>query len=222
MAESEDVNTLKRRGRRRLVGAIALVLAAVIVLPMVFDPEPRGSAPPVNVRIPGEDDSAFVPKVTAKKAPEKSKPAPGVVAKAPEKAAEKAEEKVADAPAEKAVPAVPEVVADKPAPKIEIVVKKAAVKPAPAPAPAPERAKAEAALAGEQFIVPAGAYVDPSSVIDRLKAAKIPYYTEPIPTKTGTVTRVRAGPFASRDAADRVLQQLKDLGLKPGNVAAKS
>ena len=59
-------------------------------------------------------------------------------------------------------------------------------------------------------------------MIDRLKAAKIPFYTEPIATKAGTVTRVRAGPFASRDAADRVLQQLKDLGLKPGNVAAKS
>jgi len=115
---------------------------------------------------------------------------------------------------------VPDAPAEKPAPKIEIVVKKAAEKPAPAPVV--ERAKAEAALAGEQFIVPAGAYVDPSSVIDRLKAAKIPYYTEPIATKAGTVTRVRAGPFASRDAADRVLQQLKDLGLKPGNVAAKT
>ena len=56
--EQQDVETLKRRGRRRLVGAIALVLAAVIVLPMVFDPEPRGSAPPVSVRIPGEDESA--------------------------------------------------------------------------------------------------------------------------------------------------------------------
>jgi cell division septation protein DedD len=44
MAESEDVNALKRRGRRRLVGAIALVLAAVIVLPMVFDSDPRGTA----------------------------------------------------------------------------------------------------------------------------------------------------------------------------------
>jgi len=220
MAESEDVNTLKRRGRRRLVGAIALVLAAVIVLPMVFDAEPRGSAPPVSVRIPGEDDTAFVPKVTAKKALEKPKPAAQAGAKALEKSPEKAEGKVAEAPAEKAAPAVPEVVAEKPAPKIEIVVKKAAVKPAPAPVP--ERAKAEAALAGEQFIVPAGAYVDPSGVIDRLKAAKIPFYTEPIATKAGTVTRVRAGPFASRGAADRVLQQLKDLGLKPGNVAAKS
>jgi len=41
MAEAQDVNTLKRRGRRRLVGAIALVLLAVIVLPMVFDTGPR-------------------------------------------------------------------------------------------------------------------------------------------------------------------------------------
>jgi DedD protein len=202
MAESEDVNTLKRRGRRRLVGAIALVLAAVIVLPMVLDPAPRGSAPPVNVRIPGEDDSAFVPKVTAKKAPENSKPAAQASAKTLETAPGKAEDKVADGTGEKAAPAVPDGPAEKPAPKIEIVVKKAPKKPAPAPVA--ERAKAEAALAGEQFIVPAGAYVDPSSVIDRLKAAKIPFYTESIATKAGTVTRVRAGLFASRDSGDRV------------------
>ena len=84
MAESEDVNTLKRRGRRRLVGAIALVLAAVIVLPMVFDSEPRGTAPPVSVRIPSEDESGFTPKVTPKSPPgPEQKAAP----KAPEKAA---------------------------------------------------------------------------------------------------------------------------------------
>src|SRR5206468_11953101 len=68
MAEAQDVDTLKRRGRRRLVGAVALVLLAVIVLPMVFDPEPREAAPPVSVRIPGENETAFTPK---------PKPAPG-------------------------------------------------------------------------------------------------------------------------------------------------
>src|SRR5258706_4952610 len=86
MAESEDVNTLKRRGRRRLVGAIALVLAAVIVLPMVFDSDPRGNAP-VSVRIPGEDETGFTPKVTPK-GPEKA------VEIAPAKAPDKAPEKV--------------------------------------------------------------------------------------------------------------------------------
>jgi len=225
MAESEDVNALKRRGRRRLVGAIALVLAAVIVLPMVFDSDPKGSAPPVSVRIPGEDETGFAPKVT----PKVEQKAP---AKAPEKAAEKAPaksvDKGAEAKAEKAPEKAPEPAAERPAPKIEIKVTKAAEKPAASPAPekpaaAAERARAEAALAGgEQFFVPAGAYLDPAGVIEKLKAAKIPYYSEPIATKGGTVTRVRAGPFSSRDAAEKALQQLKDLGLKPGNVASKS
>jgi DedD protein len=212
MAENEDVNTLKRRGRRRLVGAIALVLAAVIVLPMVFDSEPKGSAPPVSVRIPGEDETGFAPKVTPK--------APAVQE---QKAAEKGREKAAVAPPQKAAEPVPE----KPAPKAEIVITKGSDKPAAKAAAEPkrpedaEKMRAEAALAGEQFMVPAGAYVEPAGVIEKLKAAKIPYYTEPIATKQGTVTRVRAGPFASRDAADKALEKLKGLGLKPGNVAAK-
>lgn len=210
MAESEDVNALKRRGRRRLVGAIALVLAAVIVLPMVFDSDPRGTAP-VSVRIPGEDESGFTPKLTPK-APEK------LPAKAPDKPVEKAPEKAVEKTVEKAVEKAPDPAVEKPAPKIEIKVTKAA----PAPVVPAERAKAEAALAGEQFIVPAGAYVDPVGVVAKLKAAKIPYYTEPLATKDGTVTRVRAGPFASREAAEKVQKQLKDLGLKPGNIASKS
>lgn len=216
MAESEDVNLQKRRGRRRLVGAIALVLAAVIVLPMVFDAEPRRAAPTVSVRIPGEDDTAFAPKVTAKKAPEKSIPAEAPKAPEKSKKSETPEEKAAEEAPVKA----PEMPAESPPPKIEITVKKAAEKPAPAPVA--DRAKAEAALAGEQFIVPVGAYAEPAGVIDKLKAAKIPYYTEAIAIKTGKITRVRAGPFASRDAADNALRHLKDLGLKPGNVAPKS
>ncbi|HUN70385.1 MAG TPA: SPOR domain-containing protein [Burkholderiales bacterium] len=222
MAENEDVNTLKRRGRRRLVGAIALVLAAVIVLPMVFDSEPKGTAPPVSVRIPGEDETGFAPKVTPKAPPVQEQKAPE---KAPEKAPapppEKAAEPAQERPAEKA----PERAAEKPAPAPEIVITKgsdkAAAKPEPKRPEAPEKMRAEAALAGEQFMVPAGAYVDPAGVIEKMKSAKIPYYTEPIATKQGTVTRVRAGPFASRDAADKALAQLKDLGLKPGNVAPK-
>ena len=229
MAESEDVNALKRRGRRRLVGAIALVLAAVIVLPMVFDSDPRSSAPPVSVRIPGEDDGGFAPKLAPKAEPKRAaKPAAKPMEKSAAKPAEKPSEPADSKAPEKAAEKAPEPVAEKPAPKIEIKVnrpaEKAAAPAAPAkPAAAAERARAEAALAGgEQFFVPAGAYADPEGVIEKLKAAKIPYYTEPIATKGGTVTRVRAGPFASREAAEKALKQLKDLGLKPGNVASKS
>lgn len=192
MPESQDVNTLKRRGRRRLVGAIALVLAAVIVLPWIFDPSPR-QAPPVSVRIPSESEAVFVPKGVPKPPPastaakEASKPeAPAIVRRQETKATEQ--------------PAAPK----------------------PAPPPVAERARAEAALANAQFMVPVGAYADPGSVIGKLKAAKLPYYTEPVPTATGTVTRVRAGPFATRGAAEKAHRQLRSLGLAPGEVASKS
>jgi DedD protein len=138
MAEQQqDVDTLKRRGRRRLVGAIALVLAAVIILPMVFDPEPRPVTPPVSVRIPGENDTPFKPKP--------------------------------------------------PAPKVE-------------------------------FIVPVGAYASAEAVTAKLAAAKIPYYTE---SAQGNLTRVRAGPFPTRAAAEEAAARLKGLGLEPGTVGPK-
>jgi len=201
MAEKpQDVDALKRRGRRRLVGAVALVLLAVIVLPMVFDSEPRTSAPPVSVRIPGEDDTAFTPKLPAK-APEKKE-----AAKSPEKkeAAKPPEKKAAAKPPEKEIPKI---------------VDRKAVAMAPSAA---ERARAEAALAGQQFFVPVGAYANPQAVLARLAEAKLPYYTEELAIATGKVTRVRAGPFASRGAAEKAAEKLKGLGLKPGNVAAKS
>jgi DedD protein len=157
--QQQDVETLKRRGRRRLVGAVALVLLAVIVLPMVFDPEPRGTAP-VSVRIPGEDETPFAPKPPPKKAAE-------------------------------------------PAKKVEEPVKKA--EPAPA--------------LKEEFVVQVGVFANPQAAIATLKSAKVPYYTEAV---QGNLTRVRAGPFATRDAADKALERIKGLGLQPGAVTTKA
>ena len=189
MAEVQDVNTLKRRGRRRLVGAIALVLVAVIVLPWIFDPQPR-QTPPVSVRIPNEDESAFKPKPVPK-------PPPAMPAEAPK----------SEAPAEPA----------------KTVAPAAAPKPAAKPAPSTtERARAEAALANVQYVVPVGAYADPGDAIAKLKAAKIPYYTERVPTEKGVVTRVRAGPYASREAAERALKRIRSLGFKAGDVTTRS
>ena len=45
----------KKRARRRLVGAIALVLAVVIGLPMVLDSEPKPLADDVTIEIPSKD-----------------------------------------------------------------------------------------------------------------------------------------------------------------------
>lgn len=45
----------KKRARRRLIGAIALVLAAIIGLPMVLDSEPKPLADDITVQIPSKD-----------------------------------------------------------------------------------------------------------------------------------------------------------------------
>ena len=205
MTESQEIGALRRRGRRRLVGAIALVLLAVIVLPMVFDSEPRQGAPAVSVKIPGEDDAGFSPK-----------PAP----------------KIPSAPAAPAAPKAAPVAPQEPpkpasAPKAEA---KPEEKPSPqaaakAPAPETERQRAEAALGGEQFVVPVAALASAEKVkelVARLSEAKLPYYTEPVATAQGPVTRIRVGPFDDRAAAERAAERLKTLGLKPGSVTGKS
>jgi DedD protein len=190
MAEQQqDVDALKRRGRRRLVGAVALVLLAVIVLPMVFDAEPRRNLPPVSVRIPGENDSTFTPQPPkpAPEGPAAEKPAPAPVQAAPAKP-------VASKPEKPSEP-------------------KVAAKPAPS-----ERARAEAALAGEQYIVPVGAFANADGVVAKLAAAKIPHYTEAAP---GNLTRVRAGPFDTKEAAEKATERLKAIGLRPGRATTR-
>jgi len=195
MAEQQqDVDTLKRRGRRRLVGAVALVLLAVIVLPMVFDPEPRRTPPPVSVRIPGEEDSTFAPKPAAKPP-----------------AAPKGEEKKEPARAEEKAP--PPVVAKKPEPQ------KAQPRAEPKKA---EQARAEAALSNAEYFVQVGAFTNVDPVVAKLAAAKIPYYTQSVPTSSGLVTRVRAGPYATQGEAEKAAEALKKLGFKPAPVSAKS
>ena len=49
---SQEEIQLRKRARRRLVGAIALVLMAIVVLPMVLDGEPRQRPENIDVQIP--------------------------------------------------------------------------------------------------------------------------------------------------------------------------
>ncbi|MGI4983235.1 MAG: SPOR domain-containing protein [Janthinobacterium lividum] len=48
----------KQRARRRLVGAVALVLAAVVILPMVLDAHPKPVTDDIAISIPAQDTPA--------------------------------------------------------------------------------------------------------------------------------------------------------------------
>ncbi len=80
-----EEQALRRRARRRLVGSLALALLAVVVLPMIFEPEPKPLGDDVEILIPGQD-TPFVPvpgSVAPAKPVRESAPAP-VVTPAPE------------------------------------------------------------------------------------------------------------------------------------------
>ena len=207
MAESEQALQLKRRARRRLVGAVALVTFVVIILPLILDKEPGTAGPPLSVQIPSQESGALnKPLVPA--APMN----PAVPAPAPEKQAEippvKAETSAVNAvtPPVKAEPA-------------------AAQEPPPAQAvDKSEEARAKAALGDLAWVIMLDAFSDAKNVKQlraKLTAAGVKSYTEPVKTAKGELTRVRAGPFSSKETAEKARAKLEAMGLKPGAVASR-
>jgi DedD protein len=74
---TDDELNLRRKSRRRLVGAVALTLAVVVVLPMVLDSEPRPGVQDIDLRIPDPDKAGeFVPGVVVSEVAEALPAAP--------------------------------------------------------------------------------------------------------------------------------------------------
>lgn len=229
MAEQDitpDELQLKKRARRRLVGAAALALFAVIVLPMVMDREPRPLSQDIQVRIPSQDSTGFASKLLPGKSAATPMPAPEP--KPVEQKAEVQAKPEAAPAASTAVPAPAKPAAQasaappaKPAEKPPVQDKKpeAAEKPAPKTA-----ADARPATDGAgQWIIQLGAYREAGKVknlMSKLKGINVPAYTEKIETPQGALTRVRAGPFASQEAAEKARGRLKIIGVD-GPVAPK-
>jgi DedD protein len=59
---SSSVDLLRRRARRRLVGAALLALVAAVSLPLMFEKEPPPMGDEVDIRIPPVDKTPFDPK----------------------------------------------------------------------------------------------------------------------------------------------------------------
>ena len=188
---SDDANLLKRRARRRLVGAIALVVLVVVVLPIILDQKPRPSPQEVTVQIPSQDGGPFKTRVLP-----------------PLQAAPVAPQKSEVPQAAKEAPPEP---AARPAP-----AKKESSKTSEKP-----RAKAKTA---EAFVFQLGVFANPGNakqVRDRATSAGIKSYTEQMKGQQGEQTRVRAGPFPSRGAAEKARDKLKALGMDVGQVAQR-
>jgi DedD protein len=208
-AISDEELQLKRRARRRLIGAIVLVTVIIVVLPMVLDTEPKPVTRDITVRIPSPDSGTFTSKVlpAPKDAKLASKAADGKAAAKP------IEERKSVAASSD--PASPESVKEAP---------RATAKETPKPAKAaPAKAPKLAAAPEGQFVVQVIALADAEKAKQmqtKITAAGIKAYTEIVKTAKGDVTRVRAGPFATREAAETARAQLKAIGMS-GNVTTR-
>jgi DedD protein len=219
MAESEEALQLKRRARRRLVGAIALVTFVVIILPLILDKEPGPAGPPLSVQIPSQDSGSFNSRVVPP-----ALPAAPVAEKKAETAPAKAESPAVQPDVPAVAPSAPKAAlpgpAVAPAPKVE----SQAVDEAAKPAEKSEAQRAQSALNDRAWVVALDAFSDKKNVKQlrtRLSAAGVKSYTEPVKTARGELTRVRAGPFATKEAAEKARAKLVAMGLKPGAVASR-
>lgn len=194
----DDEAGLKRRARRRLIGAVTLTTVIVVLLPMFLDSEPKLVGQDIELRIPDKDKvGEFAPRMEppSASAPVAALPASvSVVVSAP----------VTVAPQEVLAPQVPaasKVQESKP-------VKSKGVVPEANPA---DQTQVEP---HSSFVVQIGAFskVDTAHYLQKkLSKEGFKVYTEKVADKI----RVRAGPYATREAAEKVRHKLEAQGLHP-------
>ncbi|MDR1528917.1 MAG: SPOR domain-containing protein [Burkholderiales bacterium] len=181
LQETAVIDVMRRRGRRRLVGAIVLALVAIIFVPVLLQKSPEPLSEEVEIVIPPIETP------------------PSIAQPSPTPPTEPAAEMLPGTSLETPPETLPEAQPVE-TPQVET--------PSPPQTSLPKTVK----LADGTFSVQLGAYTDDkgaNAMVNRLKRAGYPAYSEPNLSRSQMVWRVRVGPFKSRSDAATVLAQLK-------------
>jgi DedD protein len=221
LGDEAAVQAARVAARRRLIGALVLLLLGVVGFPLLFETQPRPLPSDTPILAP-EGGMARV----ATPAPLK-RPVPALPPDAGTEAVVAAASEAAPASVPAAAPSPPAAPASRPverAPKAAVAAAAAAPAPKPAAVAAPPKPEAveQQATGSGRFVVQVGAYND----AERMKAARqkvekagFKSYTQDVDTPSGKRTRVRAGPFTTRQDAEAAAGKLKAAGLQ-ANVLA--
>ena len=216
---SEEELLLRKRARRRLGGAIVLVIFSVIVLPIIFDePKPENEQHDIAINLPAPDKKSNKDDLVPPKEELMSRGAFQEYDKP--KVDQQNIEEATEALSERKRTPIPGI-----KPKIDNrysletknvtattttattnVTNSAAVTPT-------DVSKTDTS---KGFVIQLGAFSDQLKAkqqLDNLAANGFKAYTEALKTGSGEVTRVRMGPFVTRDVAENELKKLKKLGL---------
>ncbi len=226
---AESVEVIRKRARHRLMGSVILVLGAVVGLPLLFDSQPRPVAIDTPIVIPDRNQVAALTSPSAIVKP--AAPSKEIVLEAPDTTTSApVKSTVANSAA---LDPNEEVVAKdtknlaKPEAKAELKPEaKPETKPETKPDPK-EAAKAKALLDGKdapksadapaRSVVQVGAFADLAKareVRSKLESAGIKTYTQDVETKDGKRTRVRVGPFPTKEEADKAAEKIRKLNLQ--------
>ena len=228
----DPVQAARTRARRRLIGAAALLGVGVVGFPLLFETQPRPIPVDIVIEIPKKESAPSLPLPpprTASAAPATARVSSGVVG---ERAAEPSREPAAQAPRSDAAPTAPKPLPAKPEARSDDGARArallegaspAASKPATVVAAAePNKAAAAAAEANKpdpaagRFVVQVGAYGEANSARDmrqRVDKLGLKSYTQVVEIDGAKRIRVRVGPFAVREEAEKAAGTLKAAGL---------
>ncbi|MFN9031163.1 MAG: SPOR domain-containing protein [Betaproteobacteria bacterium] len=238
---SDPAADLRVRARRRLIGAAALLLAVVVLVPMVLDPAPRPVSDAVPIDIPSER-SPFTARLALPPVPEPgSAPMPppdvGPVSddkgEAPAKSDETNQSKAEGKSEPRSAIADDRKAPAKAEAKTESRLEVKADPKADSKANSKPDAKTDAKMAAEaqrardllegkaadkkaRYAVQAAALSSETAAKDlstRLSKAGLAPYTEQVQTPDGPRWRVRLGPYATREEAEKVRVRLRALDM---------
>lgn len=254
---AESVEVIRKRARHRLMGAVILVLGAVVGLPLLFDSQPRPVAIDTPIVIPDRNQVAPLASPSAVVKP--AAPSKEVVVEAADSAAvgtgkstvanvaalDPHEEVVTKDAKNSGKPEAKLEPKSEPKPEVKPEIKtesKPETKPETkaetkavtktdgkdtAKDSAKDSAKAKALLDGKEApksgdtavrsVVQVGAFAEMAKVKEaraKLESAGFKTYTQDVETKDGKRTRVRIGPFATKEEADKAAEKIRKLNLQ--------
>lgn len=202
--QSDQELQFKKRARRRLVGAVALVLLMIIVLPMILQDR--------TAKAPKQDVVVSIPSLDEKLGPDQKlesepiAPAP-IQPVAPATEVSSSEASVAKSTETK--PVETPVTTNQAAPAVAAPAKAEPVKTEPV------KSETKVAVSGNYF-VQIGVFSDPEKVKqmqEKLSAKGLKSSDELIDTAKGKKTRLRVGPFEAKKDAESAMDKIKSVGL---------
>ncbi len=196
---SEEDLLLRKRARRRLVGAIALVIVAIVILPMMLDQTPKPENEEIEITIPSENLSDKV---------------------SSDMSSETSVHTNIDSDVKESAPVVLQTEKIEPDLLGQLVEEKEKQGSKLAKGTKSSKHNTDdnnSTVTSEIFVVQLGAFSDLAKAKHQLRNLVSngieKSYMETLKNKGKKIWRVRIGPFSTREVADEKLKKLRELGL---------